>query len=176
MYFWINESRRGRTDLSTIASPGREFDEGLAAVITGKLDVDPHFSARKLAQSLEMAASTVCRDVTKVLRMKCRYLGRVPHTLIPAQKVTRTELPQSMLQALTKHKHTNYHFLFTGDESWMFSADDHRTRQVASWDNVDEIEQPSHFHQKTMFTIFFNGREYTIGILSEVQKRIAHTS
>jgi hypothetical protein len=27
---------------------------------------------------------------------------------------------------------------------------------VASWDDVDEIERPSHFQQKTMLTIFFN--------------------
>jgi hypothetical protein len=51
-YFWINEVERGRTDLSTVASPGREPDESLAAVIAGKLNTDPHFSARKLAQSL----------------------------------------------------------------------------------------------------------------------------
>jgi hypothetical protein len=35
-----------------MASPGREPDESLAAVVAGKLDADPHFSARKLAQSL----------------------------------------------------------------------------------------------------------------------------
>jgi hypothetical protein len=49
MYFWINEVKQGRTDLDTIASPGREPDESLAAVIASKLDVDLHFSARKLA-------------------------------------------------------------------------------------------------------------------------------
>jgi hypothetical protein len=38
------------------------------------------------------------------------------------------ELAQSMLQALAKHEHANYHFLFTGDESWMFYAYDHRKR------------------------------------------------
>jgi hypothetical protein len=48
----------------------------------------------------------------------------------------------------------NDHFLFTDDESWMFYACGHRTRWVVSWDDVDEIERPSHFHQETMFTIF----------------------
>jgi hypothetical protein len=52
VFFWINEIERGRTDLSTVASPGREPDESLAAAIAGKLDADPYFSARKLAQSL----------------------------------------------------------------------------------------------------------------------------
>jgi hypothetical protein len=49
--------------------------------------------------------------------MKCRHLRWVPHTLTPAQKLMRAELASSMLQALAKHEHTNYHFPFTGDES-----------------------------------------------------------
>jgi hypothetical protein len=65
----------------------------------------------------------------------------------------RTGLVQSMSQALAKHEHTNYHIPST-DESWMFQADDHRTKWVASWDDVTEIQQPSHFHQKRMFTVF----------------------
>jgi hypothetical protein len=95
----------------------------------------------------------------------------VPHTLTPAQKVMRVELAQSMLQALAKHEHANYHFLFTGDQSWMFYAYDCRTRWVASWNDLDEIEWPSHFHQKTMFTVFFNGTgESKIAIPPDGQK------
>jgi hypothetical protein len=69
VYFWIYEVKRGRTDLMTITSPGKELDEGLAAVITGKLDASLRFSTRKFAQSLEIAASTVCRYLTEVLGM-----------------------------------------------------------------------------------------------------------
>jgi hypothetical protein len=125
---WINEVKQERTDLNTLANPGRELDEGLTALIAGKLDADPHLSASKLAQSLRIAASTVCRHLTEVLGMKCHYLCWVPHTLTPAQKVMRTELAPSMLHASAKHKHMNYHFFFTGDESSMFCAYDHRTR------------------------------------------------
>jgi hypothetical protein len=92
VYFWINEVQLGRTDLDTIASPGRERDESLAAVIAGKLDAHPHFSARKLAQSLGIAVSTICRYLTEVLGMKCRHLRWVPHTLTHAQKLIRAEL------------------------------------------------------------------------------------
>jgi histone-lysine N-methyltransferase SETMAR len=171
VYFWINEVERGTTDLNPVASPGREPDESLTAVIAGKLDADPHFSARKLAQSLGIAVSTICRYPTEVLGMKFRHLHWVPHTLTPVQKLMRAELAQSMLQALAKHEHTNHHFPFTGDESWMFYAYDHSTRWVAYWDDIDEIERPSHFHQKTMFTVFFNGTgEYKIAILPKGQK------
>jgi hypothetical protein len=47
-YFWINEIKWSIMDLNTIASPGREPDEGFVAMIAGKLDADPHLSARKL--------------------------------------------------------------------------------------------------------------------------------
>jgi hypothetical protein len=76
-----------------------------------------------------------------------------------------------MSQALTKHEHINYHFAFTGHESWVFYAYDHRTSWAASWDVVDEIDRPSHFHQKAMFAIFFNGTvEYKVAIPPEGQK------
>jgi hypothetical protein len=140
-------------DPNTLASPGREFDGGLPAVIAGKLGADPRLSARKLAEFQGIAASTICRYFTEVLVMKCRNLCWVPHTRTPPQKVMDTELARSMSHALAKHEHTNYHLLFPGAESWMFNAADHRTRRVASWDDIDEIERPTHFHQKTMFMI-----------------------
>jgi hypothetical protein len=53
----------------------------------------------------------------------------------------------------------------------MFYAEDHRTRWGASWDDIDEIGRPPHFHQKTMFAIFVNGTvECTIAILPEGPK------
>jgi hypothetical protein len=42
---------------------------------------------------------------------------------------------------------------------------------VVSWDDVDEIERPSHFHEETMFTVFFNGTgDCKIAILPDGQK------
>jgi hypothetical protein len=78
-----------------------------------------------------------------------------------------------MQQGVAKHKHSHFHFLFTGDESWMFYAYNHRTIWVASWDDEDEIERPSHFQQKAMLTIFFNGtRDANSAILPASQQMI----
>jgi hypothetical protein len=74
VYFWINEVKQGRTDLKTITGPGRKHDEGLATVIVGKLDANPHLSARKLAQPLGLAASSVCRYLTEAWGTKCQHL------------------------------------------------------------------------------------------------------
>jgi hypothetical protein len=117
IYFWINQIKRGRIDLNNIASPGREPDECLAGVIAAKRDANPHLSERQLAQSLRIAASTVCQYLAEVMGMKCRHLRWVPHTLTAAQKVVRVELAECMLQALTTHERSHFHFLFTGDES-----------------------------------------------------------
>jgi hypothetical protein len=171
IYFWINEIKRGRTDLNKIASPGRELNESLAGVIAARVDANPHLSVRKLAQSLRIAASTVCRYSTKVLEMKCRHLLWVPHTLTAAQKVVHVELAERMLQALAKHKCGHFHVLFIGDESWMLYVYDHWTKWVPSWDDVDEIQRPSHFQQKMMSTVLFNRtREYKIAMLPAGQK------
>jgi hypothetical protein len=103
--------------------------------------------------------------------MKCRHLRLMPHTLTRVQKVVRVELAERMLQALTKHERSHFSFFFTGDESWMFYAYNHRTVWVPSWDDGEEIERPSHFQQKTPLTVFFNGtHEYKIAILPAGQK------
>jgi AraC-like DNA-binding protein len=174
IYCWINEVKRGRTDLNNIASPRREPDEGLAGVIAAKLDADPHLSAGKLAQSLGIAVSTVCRYLTEVLGMKCRHLRSMPHMLTAAQKVVRVELAQRMLQALAKHNRSHFHFLFTADESWIFYTYNSRTIWVESWDDAHRfffngtgddkmaILPPG---QKMNGTYFM---EYVLGPLTEV--------
>jgi hypothetical protein len=72
IYFWINEIKRGKTDFNNSASRGRGPDEDFAGVIPAKLNADPHLPARKLAQSLRIADSRVCLDLSEVLGMKCR--------------------------------------------------------------------------------------------------------
>jgi hypothetical protein len=61
--------------------------------------------------------------------------------------------------------------LFTGDESWLFYAYHHKTICAASWGDVEEIERRSHFHEKTMFVIFFNGiADYKTVVLPQGQR------
>jgi hypothetical protein len=63
----------------------------------------------------------------------------------------------SALQTLEKHAASNFHFLWTGDESWMLNEYDHETVWAASREEVDELGRPTHYHGKTMATAFFNG-------------------
>jgi hypothetical protein len=72
--------------------------------------------------------------------MKCQHLRSVFHTLTLAEKAVCPELGQSMLHELAKHKPFNCNVLFTGDVLWMVYVEGHRTMQVASWDDIHEIE------------------------------------
>jgi histone-lysine N-methyltransferase SETMAR len=86
--------------------------------------------------------------------------------LTTSQKVKRVSMAKSMLKTLEKQAASNYHFLWTGDESWMFYEYHHQTMWATSWEDVDEIERSSHYQRKTMITAFFNGTgEYFLNIL-----------
>jgi hypothetical protein len=61
--------------------------------------------------------------------------------------------------------------MFMGDESWLFYAYHHKTIWAASWDDIEKIERPSYFHEKTMFIIFFNEIwDYKTAILPQRQR------
>jgi hypothetical protein len=74
-----------------------------------------------------------------------------------AQKVAREEVAKTMLQILASHAASNFHFLFSGDESWLLYAYHIRTIWTLCRKNVDQVQPPSHVAMKTMATVFFNG-------------------
>jgi hypothetical protein len=72
----------------------------------------------------------------------------------------------SMPETLESHTASNFHFLWTGDESWMFYEYRHEIMWAASWEEVDELQWPTHYDGKTMTTAFLNGTgEYVVNIL-----------
>jgi hypothetical protein len=73
-----------------------------------------------------------------------------------AQKTKRREIVGSMLQMLESQAASNFPFLWTGDESWIFHEYRHETMLAASWEEVDELEQPTLYHRKLIATAFFN--------------------
>jgi hypothetical protein len=73
------------------------------------------------------------------------------------QKAKRAQYAKAMLQILAAHESARFHFLYTSDESWLLYSYHERTRWVASWDDVPIIGRPSHYHKKTMLSVFFNG-------------------
>jgi hypothetical protein len=62
-----------------------------------------------------------------------------------------------MLETLEMHRETSFQYLFTGDETWMFYAYHHKTQWVASWEEIEEVQRPTHHQKRRVFTVFFNG-------------------
>jgi hypothetical protein len=106
-------------DLETFSSPGKTPGEGLSDVNRHRIEADPHLATRKIAHSLGIATSSVCHHLRYVLGMKSCHLRWIPHTLTGAQKVAREQVAENMLEILASHAASNFHFHFTGDESWL---------------------------------------------------------
>jgi transposase len=144
VYKWIGEVKCGRNDLSDLEKPGRLPDESLDPVIAARYEMDPSCLARKIARSLGIALSTVCRCFTEVLGLSYPHLRWIPHTLTPAQKVARVEIAKRMLGELAKHQASNFHFIYTGDESWFLDEYQQTNRWVPVWDDTPTVVRPSH--------------------------------
>ena len=55
VYYWVNEIKHGRKDLSDAHRPGRPVDEQLIVSIYDRVRDDPFISARMLANDLCLA-------------------------------------------------------------------------------------------------------------------------
>jgi hypothetical protein len=64
--------------------------------------------------------------------------------LTAEEKSKRADMAESMLRTVESHTASNFHFLWTGDESWMFYEPRHESMWGASWEEVDELEWPRH--------------------------------
>jgi hypothetical protein len=86
----------------------------------------------------------------------------------------KAQLPQSaeaMLQIFAAHESARFQFLYTGDESELLYSYHEGTRCAASWDDAPFVECPSHYHKKTMFSVFFNRTgQFLVDILPEGMK------
>jgi hypothetical protein len=92
----------GRIDLGNNVSWAMAPDESLASAIANEIESDPRLSARKLAYSMRIAASTVSYYLANVLGMKYCHLQWLPDTLRSSQKATRVDSAKRTLLALVK--------------------------------------------------------------------------
>jgi hypothetical protein len=85
--------------------------------------------------------------------------------------VAREEVAKTMLKILASHAASNFHFLLTGDESWLLYAYHIRTIWTLSPENINQVQRPSHFAKETMAIVFFNGTGlHMIDILPQNQR------
>jgi hypothetical protein len=89
--------------------------------------------------------------------MKCDQMRYVSRTLTAGQKAKRAEMAGRKLQTLESHEASNLHFLWTGDELWMFYECHHETMWAASRGEVGELERLAHYRRKAIVTVSVNG-------------------
>jgi hypothetical protein len=66
-------------------------------------------------------------------------------------------MAETMRQTPESHATSNFRLLLTGDEPRMFNTYHHEAARAALRQEVDELEQPMHYHRKTTAAALFNG-------------------
>jgi hypothetical protein len=112
-FWWVRDIRTGCENLSDEAMPGRRCKINLDTVLTHKVELDPHTTARQLAFWLGVSVQTVTNHLHDTLEMKCDHLRWIPHMLDDSQKAIRMCCPQIICEALDRHAGTNYQYLIT---------------------------------------------------------------
>jgi hypothetical protein len=87
--------------------------------------------------------------------------------LTSAEMVKRPKMANSMLAVLEKHEASDFHVLYTGDESLVSCATHCYTMWPTSRAEVNQVVLPSPHQPKRMITLFFNGTgQYMLNILA----------
>jgi hypothetical protein len=85
--------------------------------------------------------------------------------------VEKEELAETILEILAKHAASNFHFPFTGDESWVSYVYHVGTLRTLYPANSEEVQRPSRARPKTIGTVFFNADGmHMINVLLRNQK------
>jgi hypothetical protein len=163
---WVNYFKMGRKNFFDLPRPGRTPDEVIPRAFDRVIGKDRYFSAKAVPHTLRLALGAVFHYLRHYFRMSYQLLKWVTHMLSDAQKAKRVDLAGSMLATLSHQVSSNFHFIFTGDESWFFYSYPHTHQWVVSMDDRAERERESHFKEKRIFTGFFNGTgEFLIDIM-----------
>jgi hypothetical protein len=144
-------------DLHNIPSPGRTNEKLLPDAIRNAIEKNPYLSATGIVQTRNIALTMLCCYLKEELGMRYCHMRLILQLLSVEQKVRWAELAKSMLSELMKQEKSGFHFLFTGDEFWMFCHNPGNKMWVAGMCDFDHVREKSHFARKVMIIVFLNG-------------------
>jgi hypothetical protein len=156
VYWWVSAVQRGREDVSDSPRPRRPTEIGIDEIMAHWLELNPHATAQKLADSLGISPQIMTTHMREGLGMKYFHLRRVPHLLTSSQKSMRLEAAKVMAQQLAIYTNAGFQHLLTGDESWMAHEDTPSRMWTMARSDVDPIARPISHLRKTMMRVFFN--------------------
>jgi hypothetical protein len=148
--------RFGRQDFHDEIRTRRLLLDDLDAEILAILDKSPFESTRSIAETLNIAHSTMLLYLHDSVGLKSFHLQWVPHLVIHDLRQKRKEYAQPMLSFLHVVERDGWYHLVTGDESCFFLNTSPRRMWTLSKDNVITKPRLDLQRQKIIFTIIWN--------------------
>lgn len=194
---WLNLFKNGRENVEDDHRSGRptssRIDKNVSRV-NELLNSDRRMSVRMIAETLNIAKTTVHDIVTINLQMRKVCAKLVPKLLTADQKMNRVTIARELLERVQD----NPDFLnnvITGDETWAFEYDPETKRQSSEWltptSPRPKKARMSKSKVKTMLIVFFDAKglvhkefvpqgqtvnsTYYVQVLDRLRKRVVRT-
>jgi hypothetical protein len=160
--FWLREIERGRQDLHDAARSGRPPLDDVDAAIMRIIYKFPFESARSIAQTLNLAHSTILNHLHTSLGYQSFHLRWVPHLMTEDLMKKRKEVATQMLPLLEEAAQEGWKHFVTGDESWFFLSRSPQRMWSLTRDDVATKVRPNIQTKKIMFTIMWSPRGFHV--------------
>jgi hypothetical protein len=131
----------------------------VSAQIARLLNGEPFNLTRHLARQLAVTKEVVIRNLQEVLMFHKFSLKWVPNVLSAEQKAARVQMSRELYNNLIFERQKTFATIITGDESWYYWSYAESWIWARSRDDVPTRPLQKSDSEKSMFTIFFNGKK-----------------
>lgn len=185
-YKWFNRFKDGREDDDgRVGRPKTSKTDENVEKIKEMLNENRNLTIREIAEQMNSSYGSVQSILQNDLGLKRVAAKLVPKELNFIQKLHRVEVAKEMI-SIAHSDPTFIKRIITGDEMWVYYANDTQPRHHAS--DEPKISRHFHFTEKVLLTVFidFNGivhheflpvgqtanGEYYLGVVRRLQEAI----
>ena len=150
VYRWIDEFKKGKTDVEIKHSPGRPV-EATAPENVDKmqelLKTDRRLTCEELAREVGVSRGSAHTILTSDLNMRRIAARWVPHCLSDDQKTDRIDIAKTLLKRYIKEGESFLNRIVAKDETWIRSYEPELKRQSSEW-HTPASPRPIKFRRK----------------------------
>ena len=150
VYRWIDEFKRGRTDVELKHSPGRPVEATApenVEKIQELLKTDRRLTCEEVAREIGISRGSAHAALTTNLNMRRIAARWVPHCLSEEQKTERMETAKTLLKRYIKEGESFLNRIVAIDETWIRSYEPELKRQSSEW-HTPASPRPIKFRRK----------------------------